>query len=143
MYEIWWSTCICYELNTEHSYCEPLFLQDLFIVMQAADIDAIDVTVSEMINILTVFDVAGVGSTAVLENIVISGNDIAQTKPNNLWVGINVRDNAVGSIASSSFIDNSNMRHIFSASTNATLDVQSSVVSGASGGRVVVSNIKS
>ena len=119
------------------------FLQDLFIVVQAADIDAMDVTVTEMLNILTVFDIAGIGTTAVLENVVISGNKIAQTNPNNLWVGINIRDNAAGSIANSSFIVNTNLRHIFSASTAATLDVQSSVIIGASGGRVVVSHFNS
>jgi hypothetical protein len=118
-------------------------LQDLFIVMQAADIDAMDVTVTEMSNILTVFDIAGAGTTAVLEDIVISSNNIAQTKPNNLWVGIHVREGAVGSITNSSFIVNTNMRHVFSATTTATLDIQSSSILGAAGGRVVVSLFES
>ena len=121
-------------------YNSILFWQDLFLAMQAADIDAMDVTVTEMVNIVTVFDITGVGTSAVLENIFIGGNDIAQTNPSNLWIGMNVRDNAVGSIANSTFTSNTNMRHIYSASTSATLDIQNSAVKGASGGRVVVSH---
>ena len=121
-------------------YNSILFWQDLFLAMQAADIDAMDVTVTEMVNIVTVFDITGVGTSAVLENIFIGGNDIAQTNPSNLWIGVNVRDNAVGSIANSTFTSNTNMRHIFSASTSATLDIQNSAVKDASGGRVVVSH---
>lgn len=111
--------------------------------MQAADIDAMDVTVTNLSNIVTVFDIVGVGTTAVLENILISSNNISKTSPNNLWIGINVRDNAVGSITNSTFLDNTNLRHIFSASSTATIDVQSSMIVGASGGRVVVSHCKS
>ena len=106
--------------------------------MQAADIDAVDVTITEMTNIVTVFDIVGDGTTALLENIVISNNDIAQTNPNNLWTGINIRDNAMGSVSNSSFVKNTNMRHVFSASRSASLDVLRSMVVGASGGRVVV-----
>ena len=110
--------------------------------MQAADIDAVGVTVTEMTNIVTVFDVVGEGTTAVLENIMISSNNIAESNPRNLWTGINIRENAVGTIADSSFVENDNMRHVFSASMSATLDVQRSRVVGASGGRVVVSHFK-
>lgn len=114
-------------------------LQDIFVVMQAADIDAVDVTITAMTNIVTVFDVVGEGTTAVLENIIISNNNIAQSKPSNLWTGINIRDNAIGTVTNISFLENSNVRHIFSASVSATMDIQRSTVIGASGGRVVVS----
>ena len=107
--------------------------------MQAADIDAIDVTVNEMSNMFTVFDIVGDGTTAVLENIIVRSNNVAQSNPNNLWVGISIRENAIGTVTKSTFIDNTNVRHVLSASMNATLDIQSSRITGASGGRVAVS----
>jgi hypothetical protein len=119
-----------------------LLSQDIFVVMQAADIDAVDVTISGMTNIATVFDVVGDGTTAALEKIIISNNNIGQTNPSNLWTGINIRDNAIGTVISSSFVENTNLRHVFSASLSATLNVQRSMVIGASGGRVVVSQFE-
>jgi hypothetical protein len=107
--------------------------------MQAADIDAMDVTIAEMSSIGSVFEVAGAGSTAVLENVNINRNNIAQSSPMNLWVGINVRDSGFGVISNSTFIDNTNIRHIFSTFNAGTLEVQNLKVIGASGGRVVVS----
>jgi hypothetical protein len=118
-----------------------LRLQDIFVAFEAADIDAMDITISNMMNIETVFDIAGDGSTVMIENMMANNNDIGQVDPPSLWVGINIRDEAKGIVTNSSFINNTNFRHVYSASNFAVLDVQGSMVDGASGGRVVVSHL--
>jgi hypothetical protein len=108
--------------------------------LQAADIDAMDIIVMDMMNIGTVFDTMGVGSTANIGNLYVRNNHIDVTNPNNLWIGINVRDNAQSTINNSTMVDNTNIRHIFSASNRATMKIQNTMIVGASGGRVVVSH---
>jgi hypothetical protein len=108
--------------------------------MQAADIDAMDISISDMKSIGTLFDTAGAGSTATIGNLYMNNNRIDQTNPNNVWIGINVRDDAISTINNSTMVDNTNVRHIFSASNGATMEIQNTMIIGASGGRVVVSH---
>ena len=104
-----------------------------------ADIDAIGVNVSGMTSMDNVFDIAGRGSSAMVQNLEISNNDFAGVNPPIRWTGANVRDEAEASFSNVAVSNNSNIRHIFSAVGDSVLMVEDVFVSGAIGGRVVVS----
>lgn len=111
--------------------------QDVFVAFAAADMDAMDIELYNMTNVQTIFDVADLGSTVHVEHF--AARDIRPTDSSTLWIGFHVRDGAAGTLIDSSFLNSSNVQHVYSASNMATLNIQGSMVTGVTGGRVVVS----
>jgi hypothetical protein len=111
----------------------------VFVAFAAADMDAMDITMQNLTNIQSVFDISDMGSTLMVENF--AARDIRPVNPNALWIGFNLRDGAKGTLTNSSFFNSTNSQHLYSASNMATLDIQGSMVTGVSGGRVVVSRV--
>ncbi len=111
--------------------------------LEAADIDAVDVNISSMVNMVNIFDVGGEGSSAMIEGLLVANNDLSKVVPPTRWIGVNIRENAKAVVTNTTFADNTNIRHVFSASISSSLDIQGAIVTMASGGRVVVSHIAS
>lgn len=107
--------------------------------MEAADIDALGVNIQNMKSMENIFDLEGEGSSAMIKDITVSGNDLSGVTPPIRWTGFNVREDAIASIENAKISDNTNARHIFSASRTASIAIQNAMVSTTSGGRVVVS----
>jgi hypothetical protein len=117
-------------------------LKDIFVALEAADIDAIGVNINNMTNMQTIFDVGGEGSSAMIENLVVENNDLSQVEPKVRWTGLNIRENAKATVVNSTIANNTNIRHVFSASSSSSMDIQGALVTMASGGRVVVSRVQ-
>lgn len=107
--------------------------------MEAADLDAVNVNILNMQNMLTIFDIEGDGSSAMISDITVIDNDLSGVNPPVRWTGFNVRENAMASIENATITDNTNVRHVFSASRSASVDIEDAMISATSGGLVVVS----
>lgn len=107
--------------------------------MEGADIDAMNIAVNNMKNMLNLFSVAGDGSTVMVGSLVAEGNDLSAVNPPTRWTAVNIGENATGTVTSASFSDNTNVRHIFSASSSSSLNILGASVASTTGGRVVVS----
>jgi len=113
--------------------------QDIFVAMEAADIDAVSVNIQNMETMQNIFDIEGEGSSAMIKDITIAGNDLSGVNPPVRWTGFNVRENAMALIENATIVDNTNVRHIFSASRSASVGIRNAMISMTNGGRVVVS----
>jgi hypothetical protein len=105
--------------------------------MQGADIQASSVSVSNMMDMMNAFDIVGTGSTALLENIAITQNDLRGTQSR--WIGFNANTGAMISIMNATVTSNTNIRHVFSADTNSMMMIDQSTVMSNTGGTVLVS----
>jgi hypothetical protein len=92
-----------------------------------------------MMNMMTIFDIDGQGSYAMIEDLVVANNDLTQVAPPVRWTVVNIRQSATASVVSATITNNTNIRHVFSAQDLSTLDVSHAVVMMASGGLAVVS----
>ena len=125
--------------DTALTHMNPASMQDVFSTMGAGDIDAVDVTVSNMASFETVFDVVGDGSTAMVMNLLIADNDLSSVDPPIRWTAIMVRDNASGTFIDTVVMNSTNIRHVFSASIFSTLDIRRADLTDLTGGRAIVS----
>ena len=114
-------------------------LKDIFSTMGAADIDAVGVDVNNMRSFEVVFDVIGEGSTALVEDLIISDNNFTASEPSLRWTAVTIRENGMGSFVDTTVTNSTNIRHVFSASISSTLDIVRAEMSGLTGGREVVS----
>lgn len=114
-------------------------VEDMFVVMNAADIDAMSVTIDFMRNMDIIFKVSGAGSTATVEDLVIANNDFAASDPPVLWTAFDLEDSAMATVANAQISDSTNIRHLFSAASASVLNLQDIDVDGLVGGRAVVS----
>jgi hypothetical protein len=107
--------------------------------MDGADIDTMNINVNNMQNLMNIFDITGEGTSAMIDGLVVENNDLSSVTPPVRWTGVNIRDDASGTVTNANFNDNTNVRHVFSASTSSTLNIQGATVTMTTGGRVVVS----
>jgi len=116
-------------------------LQDVFSTMGAGDIDAVGVNINNMGSFETVFDVIGEGSTAMVEDLIISDIDFTASDPPLLWNAVTIRENGMASFVDTTVSNSTNIRHVFSAAVSSKLDILRAQMSGLTGGRAVVSTI--
>lgn len=109
--------------------------------MGAGDIDAVGVNINNMGSFETVFDVIGEGSTAMVEDLIISDIDFTASDPPLLWTAVTIRENGMASFVDTTVSNSTNIRHVFSAAVSSTLDILRAQISGLTGGRAVVSTI--
>lgn len=105
--------------------------------MEGAQISASNINVMGMQDMTNIFDVTGMGSMALLDNVTIANNDLGSVSPPPRWVGVNIRDNAMASVTSMSVSTSTNIRHMISAQVNSMVDVNDFIGSGIIGGRQV------
>ncbi len=116
-------------------------IEDMFVVMNAADIDAMDVSIDFMRNMENIFEISGAGSTAAVEDLVIANNNFADSDPPVLWTAFNLENNAMASVANAQISDSTNVRHLFSVASSSVINLQDIDIDGLVGGRAVVSAI--
>lgn len=115
------------------------FLQDLFAAMGGAQLNAAGITVSEMVSMTNLFDIAGPGSVAQIMDVMITDNDFRTTDPPPLWTGVNVRDNAMATATEFVVEDSTNIRYLFGAQGGSMISVDTVDAVNIVGGRQVVS----
>lgn len=106
--------------------------------MEAADIDAISITVAEMKSMETVFNVRGVGSFASIDSLSIANNDFRASGTDSRWIGVDVAMRATASATNLLISNSSHVRHVLSSSSDSSLSVSNSKVIDMMGGRAVV-----
>jgi hypothetical protein len=112
-------------------------ITDIFVVMEAADIDAMGVNVNNMQNMGTVFDIVGEGSGLMLEDLVITENDLTSVDPQPRWIGVRLTNGATGMVVGATLNGNTNIRHAFSVAGGSSMELTRLFISDASGGRAV------
>ena len=116
-------------------------LQDIFATMQGSQLSATRVQVSNMQGVTNVFDIAGAGTMASIENVTISRVDLSGTggTPPPVWTGVNVRDMAMAQVNDLIASNSNNVRHLVSAQMSSMLSVDDVVATNMIGGRQRVS----
>lgn len=97
------------------------------------------VNIESMMNMMTIFDVGGQGTYAMIEDLVVTNNDLTQVAPPVRWTCLNIRQSAMARVVNATIVNNTNIRHVFSVADFSTLDINRAIIMMASGGLSVVS----
>jgi len=113
------------------------FLQNLFVSRGSGTIDAIGIDVQGMTFMETVFDVQGVGSSTIVEDLVVRDNDLSDHEDHS-WIGVVVSDEGMGSFSNVTFCENARVHNFAHVSKEGSINFQNVHLCRLSGGVVVV-----
>jgi hypothetical protein len=115
-------------------------LQDIFVAEEAARLDAMNVNVFNMQDMMNIFDIAGANTLAVLENImIVNNNAFTAATPPPRWTGVNVRGGAMAQVTDVVVEASTNVRYVFAAAGGSMISIANFDATDLVGGRAVVS----